>query len=152
MIPRWSTGFYSTVSSQRRPYDPGEAVARKTWEKRMADLSGAKSQAAKFIANGGGAVTFRLLSTAMGLVLLALMTWGLNAVASRFDRIDGALDKISQRLADTSTRVDVHANRLDHIDLSETAIWTAVHADALRLDDHEKRLSHMEGEFEPRRN
>src|SRR5205085_12507852 len=118
----------------------------------MADLFGAKNQAAKFIANGGGAVTFRLLSTGMGLVLLALMTWGLNAVASRLDRIDGALDRISQRLADTSTRVDIHANRLDHIDLSETAIWTAVHADALRLDDHEKRLSHMEGEFEPRRN
>ena len=56
----------------------------------------------------------------------------------------GAFAGEAQRLADTSTRVDVHANRLDHIDLNETAIWTAVHADALRVDDHEKRLSHKE--------
>ena len=116
----------------------------------MADLSGAKTSAAKFIANGGGAVTFRLLSTALGMVMLALMTWGLNAISSRFDRLESKLGAIAQTIDDTRARVDVHASRLDHADVNETALWLAVHANATRLDDHEKRLSHMEGAWSRR--
>lgn len=109
-----------------------------------------KSKAVAFIANGGGAVTFRLLTTAMGFILLAVTTWGIGAISGRFDRLDAANDRLAQAIQNTTARVDVHANRLDHLDASDTLLWGAVHSNSVRLDDHEHRISIIEGARTPR--
>lgn len=119
----------------------------------MSDIQekSAKNGALNFIANGGGAVTFRLLTSAMGALLIVLVGWGMSWVGGRFDKLDGEFDAVNKANAATSARVDVHANRLDHLDASDLSLWNAVHSNGVRIDDHEHRISLIEGAHSPPR-
>jgi len=104
----------------------------------MADIG---SGVGKMLANGGGALSFRLLATALAVCTLSL-------VAYEGERMNNRLDEIDQTARDAAARVGVHAARLDTLTASDVALWAAMHADSVRIDDHEHRISIIEGSQE----
>jgi hypothetical protein len=109
----------------------------------MSDIG--NSNVAKFLANGGGAITFRLLATAMGALIIWLVRMEGEQLNERLNRIEAAMSTVSQVAQDASARGDVNAVRLTTLDNANAELWRAINADAARLDDHEHRLSELEG-------
>ena len=99
----------------------------------------------RFLANGGGAVTFRVLSTALAVLLLALVRYEGEQLMARLDKIEAAATAGEQKAQMALDRADVHAARLDTLDASNIALWSAMHGNSVRLDDHEHRISIIEG-------
>ncbi|HEY3639336.1 MAG TPA: hypothetical protein VGK90_14400 [Rhizomicrobium sp.] len=99
----------------------------------------------KFLANGGGAITFRLLATAMGAVIIWLLRIEGEQLNERLNRIETAISAVSQVAQDASARGDVNAVRLSTMDGTTAELWRALNANTVRLDDHEHRLSELEG-------
>ncbi|MGH6877877.1 MAG: hypothetical protein ACREHV_10940 [Rhizomicrobium sp.] len=100
---------------------------------------------AKFLANGGGAVTFRLLATAMGVVIIWLVRFEGEQLNERLNRIESAIPAVAQMAETASAKGDVDAARLTTLDDSAAQLWRAVDANAARIDEHEHRLSELEG-------
>jgi hypothetical protein len=95
------------------------------------------------MANGGGAITFRLIATALGMITLGLVTY-------EGERMNNHLDAITDKALSDSARIDVHAQRLDTLDAGQLRLWTAVHGNGVTLQDHEHRITVLEA-TEPRR-
>jgi hypothetical protein len=105
----------------------------------------ANNNVTKFLANGGGAVTFRLLATAMGVLIIWLVRFEGDQLNERLNRIEGAISTVARVAQDASARGDVNASRLVTLDESAAQLWRAVNANAVRLDEHEHRISELEG-------
>lgn len=99
----------------------------------------------KFLANGGGAITFRLLATAMGALIIWLVRMEGDQLNERLNRIEAAISSVSQVAQDASARSDVNGVRLTTLDGNTAELWHTVNANAARLDDHEHRISELEG-------
>jgi len=99
----------------------------------------------KFLANGGGAITFRLLATAMGALIIWLVRMEGDQLNERLNRIEAAIATVSQIAQDASARGDVNAARLTTLDDANAELWRALNANAARLDEHEHRISELEG-------
>ncbi|HEX4156996.1 MAG TPA: hypothetical protein VHY79_00850 [Rhizomicrobium sp.] len=99
----------------------------------------------KFLANGGGAITFRLLATAMGALIIWLVRMEGEQLTERLNRIEASISAVGQVAQDASARGDVNAVRLTTLDGASADLWRAVNANASRLDDHEHRISELEG-------
>jgi len=110
----------------------------------MADPSGVGGVRSWF-SNGGGVVTWRVISTSLAIILLALVKQEATEITARLDKIEARQDAAFALAQTANSRIDVHADRLTTLDNSATNLWTAVHADSQRLDDHEHRLSLLEG-------
>src|SRR5580698_4760950 len=90
----------------------------------------------KFLANGGGAITFRLLATAMGALIIWLVRLEGEQLNERLNRIESAISTVAQVAQDASAQGDVNASRLVTLDDSAAQLWHAVNANAIRLDEH----------------
>jgi len=99
----------------------------------------------RFLANGGGAITFRLLATAMGALIIWLVRMEGEQLNERLNRIEAAISTVSEVAQDASARGDVNAVRLTTLDAGTSELWHAVNANATRIDDHEHRISELEG-------
>ncbi len=99
----------------------------------------------RFLANGGGAITFRLLATAMGALLIWLVRMEGEQLNERLNRIEAAITAASELAQTASAHGDVNAARLGTLDNSAAELWRAINAADMRLDDHEHRISELEG-------
>jgi hypothetical protein len=99
----------------------------------------------KFLANGGGAITFRLLATAMGALIIWLVRMEGEQLNERLNRIEAAISTASEVAESASARGDINTVRLTTLDDATAALWRTVNANASRLDDHEHRISELEG-------
>lgn len=99
----------------------------------------------KFLANGGGAITFRLLATAMGALIIWLVRMEGDQLNERLNRIEAAISSVNEVAQNASAQSDVNAVRLTTLDGTTAELWHAVNTDAARLDDHEHRISELEG-------
>jgi hypothetical protein len=109
----------------------------------MSDIG--NSSVTRFLANGGGAITFRLLATAMGAIIIWLVRMEGEQLNERLNRIEAAISSVSQVAADASSRGDVNAVRLTTLDGVNAELWRAVNTNATRINDHEHRISELEG-------
>lgn len=93
---------------------------------------------AGFLGNGGGAVTFRLLASALGIAILWLLRFEGDQLNARLDRIETAIAAVADMAQTASDESTAEAARLSALDAA---------ADELRrsLDDHEHRISELEG-------
>jgi hypothetical protein len=93
---------------------------------------------AGFLANGGGAVTFRLLATALGAAILWLLRFEGEQMNARLDRIETAIGTVTSVAETASAESEVDAARLAALDAAAAELRRT-------LDDHEHRISELEG-------
>jgi hypothetical protein len=98
---------------------------------------------ARFLANGGGAITFRLLATAMSALIICLVRMEGEQLNERLNRIETAISTVTGIAQSASAHGEVNAARLTTLDGSAAELWRAVNANAVRLDDHEHRISEL---------
>lgn len=93
---------------------------------------------AGFLSNGGGAITFRLLATALGAAILWLLRFEGEQMNARLDRIETTLATVAAVAENASAETGADAARLAALDAA---------AEELRrtLGDHEHRISVLEG-------
>ncbi|HEY3778789.1 MAG TPA: hypothetical protein VGL35_12095 [Rhizomicrobium sp.] len=93
---------------------------------------------AGFLANGGGAVTFRLLATALGVAILWLLRFEGEQLNARLDRIESAMTAVAAIAQTASAQGEVDAARVSALDAAAAELRHT-------LDDHEHRISELEG-------
>lgn len=101
-------------------------------------MVGTRGSVGGFLADGGGAVTFRLLATALGAAILWLLRFEGEQLNARLDRIESSIATVAQVAQTASARGDVDAARLAALDAAAAELRRT-------LDGHEHRLSELEG-------
>jgi hypothetical protein len=84
----------------------------------MSDQSNS-SRVKDFLSNGSGAITFRLLATALSMLTIAL-------VGYEGERINTRLDAAIAMTANNSTQIAVHESQLGNLDAGKTLLWNSV--------------------------
>ncbi|MGH6889095.1 MAG: hypothetical protein ACREHF_07865 [Rhizomicrobium sp.] len=101
-------------------------------------MSRAHGSVAGFLANGGGAITFRLLATALGAAILLLLRFEGEQLNARLDRIETAIATVGAIAEAASAESGAAAAQLATLDAAAAELRHT-------LKDHEHRISELEG-------
>ena len=101
-------------------------------------------RAGHFVANGGGTVTYRVLVSAMSLIIATLVGLMWNDLRAGINQMNAALVDQGRAIAANSSAIAVHEQRLNQADSARSAIWQSLRSNAGALSDHEHRITVLE--------
>lgn len=91
----------------------------------------------QFIGNGGGAITFRLLATALSSLIIVLLGY-------EGERMNSRLDELLQASATQASVQAVQMQRLDDLSQNVSSLWASERSQDGMLANHEHRLTYLE--------
>lgn len=118
----------------------------------MADVNpdgsqpGMARRAYNFAANGGGTVTYRLLVSAMSVVIVTMIGFMWDDLRGTLDDIRSTLNAHSASISQITASTAVHEQRLNQDDIARTAMWQSIRANSDKLADHEHRITVLESQ------
>ena len=101
-------------------------------------------RAGHFVANGGGTVTYRVLVSAMSLIIATLVGLMWNDLRAGINQMNAMLLEQGRAIAANTAAIAVHEQRLNQADAARGAIWLSLRGNAGQLTDHEHRITVLE--------
>ena len=100
-------------------------------------------RAGHFVANGG-TVTYRVLVSAMSLIIATLVGLMWNDLRAGINQMNAMLLEQGRAIAANSSAIAVHEQRLNQADMGRGVIWQSLRGHAGALADHEHRITVLE--------